>query len=110
MARELATEVTEELGRTVIHVRGELDIETGDRLRDALEPHLGPQQTIVLDLSEVEFMDSSSLTVLLQAHGKLTADGGSLVLRNPSDFARSLLTVTGTHQLLEAEPDERPPG
>ena len=55
-------------------------------------------------------MDSSSLTVLLQARGKLTADGGSLVLRNPSDFARSLLTVTGTHQLLEAEPDERPPG
>ena len=109
MAGEFATEVTEEPGRTVIHVRGEIDIGTYDRLRDAIEPHLGPRP-IVLDLSEVEFLDSSSLTVLLQARGKLTADGGSLVLRNPSDFARSLLTLTQTQHLLEVEADDRNPG
>jgi len=110
MARGFATEVIEEPGRTVIHVRGEIDIGTYDRLRDAIELHLGPRQTIVLDLSEVEFLDSSSLTVLLQARGKLTADGGSLVLRNPSDFARTLLTLTQTQHLLEVEADDRPPG
>jgi anti-anti-sigma factor len=102
MAQEFSTEVTQVDGATVIHVRGEIDIASCERLRDAIEPHLGPRQSIVLDLSEVEFMDSSSLGVLLQARGTLTADGGSLVLRNPSASAQRLLTAAQAEDLLEA--------
>jgi anti-anti-sigma factor len=87
----------------VIHVRGEIDLSTAGRLRDVIEPHLGPEQRIVLDLSEVRFMDSSSLHVLEHARGRLTADGGSLVLRNPSPAARRLLTVAGAQRLLDTE-------
>jgi anti-anti-sigma factor len=102
MAQEFSTEVAQEGGATVIHVRGEIDIASCERLRDAIEPHLGPKQSIVLDLSNVEFMDSSSLGVLLQARGTLTADGGSLVLRNPSAAAQRLLTAAQAQDLLEA--------
>ena len=79
-----STTVTRDGDATLILVTGEIDIATCERLRDAIEPHLGPQQTIILDLSGVEFMDSSSIHVLVQARGALTADGGSLFLRNPS--------------------------
>ncbi len=97
-------------GQVVIQVGGEIDIATCERLRDAIEPHLGPQQTMVLDLSEVEFMDSSCLHVLEQARGTLTADGGSLILRNPSEAARRLLTAAGAERLLDEDVDEDPPG
>ena len=103
MTDEFSTEVVQEGNATVIYVRGEIDIATCERLRDAIEPHLGPRQTIVLDLSGVEFMDSSSLHVLLQARGTLTADGGSLVLRNPSEVAHRLLTVSGAQDLLQSD-------
>jgi anti-sigma B factor antagonist len=69
MADDFSTEVAQEGDKTVIHVQGEIDMATCERLRDAIEPHLGPRQTIVLDLSEVGFMDSSCLAVLLQARG-----------------------------------------
>ena len=82
---------------------------TAGRLRDAIEPHMGPKQAIVLDFSEVEFMDSSALKVLVQARGQLTADGGSLVLRNPSRSAHRLLTVAGANDLLEADAQDHPP-
>jgi len=95
--------MTEDAGHVVAHVQGEVDIATCRRLRDAIEPHLGPGQRIVLDLSEVSFMDSSCLTVLLKARTTLTADGGSLVLRNPSNVARRLLTVTGVADLFDIE-------
>lgn len=108
MATDFSTEVTQTTGETVIHVRGEIDISTCERLRDAIEPHLGPEQTLVLDLSEVQFMDSSCLRVLLQARGKLTADGGSLILRNPSNAARLLLTAAKAQDLLQADADEHP--
>jgi len=108
MATDFSTEVTETGSETVIHVRGEIDIATCERLRDAIEPHLGPQQNLVLDFSEVAFMDSSCLSVLIQARGTLTADGGSLILRNPSLVAWRLLTAARAQDLLRTDADEHP--
>jgi anti-anti-sigma factor len=105
---QFSTEVAQVEGATVIHVRGEIDMATCERLRDAIEPYLGPRQTIVLDLSGVQFMDSSSLQVLERARGTLTADGGSLILRNPSKAARRLLTEVRAERLLE-HVEEHPP-
>jgi len=110
MAENFSTEVNATDDATVIYVRGEIDIATAGRLRDAIEPHMGPAQTIVLDLSGVEFMDSSSLHVLIEARTTLTADGGSLILRNPSRAAHLVLTVGGANDLLEADAEENPPG
>src|SRR5258706_4761445 len=103
MTEDFSTEVTQVGAETVIHVRGEIDIVTCGRLRDAVEPHLGPAQMIVLDLSGVDFMDSSCLGFLIQARGTLTADGGSLVLRNPSEAARRLLTAAQVESLLDVD-------
>jgi anti-anti-sigma factor len=103
MGRDFSVEVIEESGATVAHVRGDVDMATCERLRDAIEPYLGPRQNVILDLAEVAFMDSSMLNLLVQARGRLTQDGGSLVLRNPSDAARRLLTIGEMSDLLEAE-------
>src|SRR5690349_11976196 len=61
-------------GATVIHVRGEIDLVTAERLRNVIEPHLGAEQRIILDMSDVTFVDSSCLHVLEHARGRLTAD------------------------------------
>ena len=108
MPTNFSTELAQTGDATVIYVRGEIDIATCGRLRDVIEPHLGPRQSVVLDLSGVEFIDSSGLHVLEQARGTLTADGGSLILRNPSEAARRLLTVTQSEDLLQADADEHP--
>jgi anti-sigma B factor antagonist len=108
MPTNFSTELAQTGDATVIYVRGEIDLATCERLRDVIEPHLGPRQSVVLDLSGVEFVDSSGLRVLEQARGTLTADGGSLILRNPSEAARRLLTVTETEDLLQADAVEHP--
>lgn len=95
--------VADEDGQTVAYVTGEVDMATCERLRDAIEPHLGPKQRVVLDLSGVSFMDSSCLGVLLKARTTLTADGGSLILRNPSGAARLLLSAAGMAELFDTE-------
>jgi anti-sigma B factor antagonist len=108
MAENFSTEVNATDEATVIHVRGEIDMATAGRLRDVIEPHMGPKQTIILDLSEVEFMDSQALHLLVQARGQLTEDGGSLILRNPSSAAHRVLTVGGATDLLEADARDHP--
>jgi anti-anti-sigma factor len=108
MEQGFSTETTQDGKGTVVHVRGEIDMQTCERLRDAIEPLMGPRQSIILDLSEVRFMDSTMLTLLVQARGRLTADGGSLVLRNPSNMARRLLSLAGLQDLLDTDAADHP--
>jgi anti-sigma B factor antagonist len=108
MEQIFSTDVEYLDGAVVINVAGEIDIATCERLRDAIEPHLGPQQSIVLDFAGVRFMDSACLKVLIQARGRLSADGGSLVLRNPSEAARRLLSAAQAQDLLDADASEHP--
>ena len=106
--RRFETRVVQQNDGIVIYVTGEVDLAACQRLRDVLEPHMGPQQTIVLDMSGVAFMDSSSLRILVQARGDLTRDGGSLKLRNPSVAAHRLLSLAGAEALLNGDSEQRP--
>ena len=51
MCSKFETTVVQEDDAIVIYVNGEVDIAACERLRDVIEPNMGPRQTIVLDLS-----------------------------------------------------------
>lgn len=72
---------------------GDMDIHSGDALREALEPEL--HGTLVLDLAAVDFIDESGLATLLRAHKRLRDQGGSLILRSPRGQVQKVLDVTG---------------
>jgi len=107
MSERLAVEVVRSDEQVVIQARGEVDIATMGALRDSIEPFLGPNQTIVLDLSQLTFADSALLKVLVHARGELTQHGGSLLLRNPSKVARRLLTITELDDMIQDEVDRQ---
>jgi len=103
-----STKVVDSDDGPIIYVQGEIDMTTAGRLRNAIEPHMGPRQTIILDFSGVEFLDSSCIAVLVHARGSLSADGGTLILRNPSRLARRVLTLTGIEFILAEDAASHP--
>jgi anti-sigma B factor antagonist len=88
----------------VVLVAGELDFGTAAPLRDALVD-LGDRGTtpIVLDLARVDFIDSSGVSLLVQAKQRADAEGSELVLRQPAARVRRVLEVTGLVDLFEVE-------
>ena len=64
MHQDLTVEVNQV---AIIVLRGEVDLSGVDDLQGAIEPFLAPGQTVILDLSEVTFADSTLLKVLAQA-------------------------------------------
>jgi len=61
-------EVRKDSGQTVVEVGGELDVFTSARLRTVLfDPVLCDGPRVVVDLTEVTFMDSTSIGVLVAA-------------------------------------------
>src|SRR5215208_108106 len=89
-------------GRAVVGVRGELDLATAPELETVLLERLDAGDDVVLDLRELEFMDSSGLRVLVTAHARATDGGpGFAVVRPPEggEVAR-ILDIAGVEQQL----------
>jgi anti-anti-sigma factor len=92
--------VQHEHGTSVLVVAGELDMLTAPQLSQALDVALGARPPVlVVDLSEVTFMDSAGLAVLLSAHRE-SGDGTSLrVVANQRATLRPM-ELTGVDEYL----------
>jgi anti-sigma B factor antagonist len=86
-------------GRAVLRLRGELDIASSDDLRRHLnEARREHGEHLVLDLTDLEFMDSNGLSVIVACYKAVTANGGGLVLAAPRPIVRRALEITGLHR------------
>jgi anti-anti-sigma factor len=82
-------------GKRTIVLSGEIDLASAPAVWDALEPALEDAACVVVDLSSVRFIDSTGLSVLVRAHRRLANNGGTLVVRSPSEMASRVLRITG---------------
>jgi anti-sigma B factor antagonist len=81
-------------GAVVLHLAGELDLYNADELRSALDAALAQDPSrIVIEMSEVEFIDSTALGVLIEARSKLGRS--TLLLAAPQLETRRTLQVSG---------------
>lgn len=80
--------------QAVVTVRGELDLASAGQLEAALAELAGVPD-VVVDLRELEFMDSRGLQVLLQARTRAQAAGTDLALTEGRPVVERLLEVTG---------------
>jgi anti-anti-sigma factor len=79
----------------VIVAIGDIDV-AGGPLVDAAILDRESQLPVVIDLTEVTFIDSSGLRSLLSASRRAGERGTEVVLRSPSAAVRRLLAITGT--------------
>jgi len=81
---------------TVVSVAGEIDLYTAPRLQSELMTALSRSPVrLIVDMSGVEFCDSTGINVLLAAHRQARERGGELQLAGPGSATRKVLQVTG---------------
>lgn len=84
----------------VVEVGGDLDVQTGPALREALYRLAAEQEReVVLDLSGVGFLDSSGLGVLVGALKRLRAHDGTLRLAGCQQAVTDVLSLTGLNRV-----------
>ncbi|GGY77087.1 STAS domain-containing protein [Streptomyces omiyaensis] len=80
----------------VLSVGGELDMETAGGFEEHLTEQLRHGRChLVLDLSDLAFMDSSGLNVLIRSVHRARDAGGDLRLAAPTPAVRRILEITG---------------
>jgi anti-sigma B factor antagonist len=95
-------------GPVVAYVVGRIALAEGTLLlRDMVQDFLrrGNDQ-IVLDLNDVDFIDSAGLGELVRSHAAVRSQGGQLKLVNPSASVWDLLKITKLDQVFDIPPDE----
>lgn len=58
---------------------------------------------LVLDLSEISFMDSSGLGLIMGRYSLIKELGGTLILRSPTPAATKILSLAGMERVLKIE-------
>jgi anti-anti-sigma factor len=93
---------------SVIRVSGELDLASSPTLEAELERIATTDASlVVIDLTELEFMDSTGLSVLVRAHQRSEQSGQRFGLINGSQQVQRLLSLTGVAErlMLAGAPD-----
>ena len=88
---------------TTVRLCGELDLSTIPTVTDVLEQECGRQPSrIVIDLAQVDFVDSSALHAFVVANKRLEESGGSLHITGVSDVVRRTFEIVRLDELLFA--------
>lgn len=98
---------------TTLRLTGEIDMSTAPDLRAAALAaihHHGPN--LNLDLSRVEFMDSTGLEALISTRRRANLEGGRVRLIDPGHTVLRVLEVSGVVSLFQIDepPDVAAPG
>lgn len=93
----------------LVKLRGRLNLgESVDRLRETLDDLMDNGDTrIVMDLSEVPWIDSSGIGLLVKILTSAKQQGGSIKLLNPSKFTVQTLKMICLLDLFEIFEDQQ---
>lgn len=92
----------EDKNTLVVQVSGELDLSTAEQFKLQVEQALanGKAQNLILDLSGVNFIDSSGLGVILGRYKTVTQNNGIIAIVNPKASVKKILELSGILRII----------
>ena len=104
--KELEIALRENGGVTVIDVSGEVDIYSGEELRQCIDEVAGDSQHVLLNISKTDYIDSFGLSLLISFRKKLGKLGKMFGLCNPQSYVRRILNLTKLYDFLSVFENE----
>ena len=90
-----------------IKLGGEIDHHSAVAVRSEIDTEIRsfmPKRTII-DLSGIEFMDSSGLGLIMGRYSLMQKIGGELVVKNPSKRIMDIFELAGFQKMIKIEKD-----
>ena len=101
---QLSIDVVHGEDEHVIAVHGEIDLASGPDLKACIELVIDATEgDILVDLADVDYIDSTGLHILLEAHERVAQTGRHVSVQNPSPQVLRLLDICGVWYLLATD-------
>ncbi len=90
----------------IVAIAGNLDSSTSPEAQKALDAVLVSARKVALDFSELDYISSAGLRVLLCAAKRLRASGGTLRMFGLNQSVREVFEISGFSTILPVYPSE----
>jgi anti-sigma B factor antagonist len=107
MNLEIAEVMDDKSKGKVLKLSGELDVYTAPKLKEVLMPLVQQEhQEIIVDLANVQYMDSTGLGVFIGALKRSQKYDSKLKLVNPQKRIHRLFSITGLAEVMDIRQEE----
>ncbi len=96
-------QVKEENNISTVFLNGEIDMDVTDKAKDIILPLIEAGKEVHLNLKDVEYMDSSGISVLIESHQKAIELGTKVTLKEISKSVLKVIMMAKLEQILNLD-------
>ena len=89
--------------KRIIHLDGEIDMDVSDKARNTILPLIEAGHEVHINLSKVDYMDSSGISVLIESHQKALEMNNKLIVKDVSKSVLKVIMMAKLEQILNLE-------
>lgn len=87
----------------VLSVEGRVDTITSQDLENEINNELGNFNSLILDFSDLEYISSAGLRVLIGTQKKLKNEDIPMIIKNVNDAIKEIFRMSGFNKILKIE-------
>lgn len=87
--------ISNEQNVTIVTLTGELQRQTAPGIQEEILPLVAPDCKLLLDMSNVPYISSAGLRLLLLIYRQIEDQNGRIVLTNLQDMVKDTMSITG---------------
>ena len=99
----MSYKVSEEGNVATVHLDGEIDMDVTEKAKEVIFPHIDAGKEVHLNLSNVQYMDSSGISVLIESHQKALEKNTKVIIKEVSKSVRKVIMMAKLEQILNLE-------
>ena len=99
----MSYKVSEEGNVVTIHLDGEIDMDKVESAKEVIFPHIDSGKEVHLNLSQVQYMDSSGISVLIESHQKALEKNNKVIIKDVSKSVLKVIMMAKLEQILNLE-------
>ena len=99
----MSYKVTEDGNIATIHLDGEIDMDVTEKAKEVIFPHIEAGKEVHLNLRNVQYMDSSGISVLIESHQKALESNTKVVVKEVSKSVLKVIMMAKLEQILNLE-------
>ena len=96
-------QVTEENNISTVFLNGEIDMDVTDKAKDAILPLIEAGKEVHINLKDVEYMDSSGISVLIESHQRALEKSTKVIIKDVSKSVLKVIMMAKLEQILNLE-------
>ena len=99
----MSYKVTEEGNIATVHLDGEIDMDVTEKAKEVIMPLIDAGKEVHLNLKEVQYMDSSGISVLIESHQKALEKNTKVIIKDVSKSVLKVIMMAKLEQILNLE-------